>query len=193
MVNTSQVLMAYSPLGAMGISKDRGFPTRMVYLHYILCLRYTILVGNPQYVSTWKHPHREWDNQTLGLLLLRPTPWPLGQRGSQKQTYMQKSKTKKKKNPTQTTLGGQPELCHSLPLFLTLTVCVQLSQTTTPSNSSLTHRNLLTQLLRVIMRFCQILLDLHEGCRYLSTRYRCLLPAIKGGQKKGTLTPHLPH
>ena len=24
----------------------RGFPTRMVYLNYILCLRYTILVGN---------------------------------------------------------------------------------------------------------------------------------------------------
>ena len=33
----------------------RGFPTRMVYLHYISCLWYTILVGNPRYlVST--HP-----------------------------------------------------------------------------------------------------------------------------------------
>ena len=27
---------------------NRGFPTRMVYLRYISCLRYTILVGNPQ-------------------------------------------------------------------------------------------------------------------------------------------------
>ena len=26
---------------------NRGFPTRMVYLYYISCLRYTILVGNP--------------------------------------------------------------------------------------------------------------------------------------------------
>ena len=26
---------------------NRGFPTRMVYLHYISCLRYAILVGNP--------------------------------------------------------------------------------------------------------------------------------------------------
>ena len=29
----------------------RGFPTRMVYLHYISCLRYIILVGNPAYGS----------------------------------------------------------------------------------------------------------------------------------------------
>ena len=27
----------------------QGFPTRMVYLYYISCLRYTILVGNPRY------------------------------------------------------------------------------------------------------------------------------------------------
>ena len=27
----------------------RAFPTRMVYLYYIACLRYTILVGNPRY------------------------------------------------------------------------------------------------------------------------------------------------
>ena len=26
---------------------NRGLPTRMVYLYYISCLRYTILVGNP--------------------------------------------------------------------------------------------------------------------------------------------------
>ena len=29
-------------------TKIRGFPTRMVYLHYISCLRYTIQVGNPR-------------------------------------------------------------------------------------------------------------------------------------------------
>ena len=28
----------------------RGFPTRMVCLYYILCLRYTLLAGNPRYV-----------------------------------------------------------------------------------------------------------------------------------------------
>ena len=33
----------------LGKSTYRGFPTRMVYLYYILCLRYTILVGNPRY------------------------------------------------------------------------------------------------------------------------------------------------
>ena len=27
----------------------RGLPTRMVYLYYISCLRYTILAGNPQF------------------------------------------------------------------------------------------------------------------------------------------------
>ena len=31
----------------------RGFPTRMVYLYYILCLRYTILVENPRYTSLY--------------------------------------------------------------------------------------------------------------------------------------------
>ena len=31
-----------------------GFPTSMVYLYYIIsCLRYTILVGNHQYVGDW--------------------------------------------------------------------------------------------------------------------------------------------
>ena len=34
----------------------RGFSTRLVYLHYISCLRYTILVGNPQY----KPIHLAW-------------------------------------------------------------------------------------------------------------------------------------
>ena len=32
-----------------------GFLIRMVYLYYISCLRYTILVGNPQYVM-----HKSW-------------------------------------------------------------------------------------------------------------------------------------
>ena len=37
---------------------NRGFPTRMVYLYYISCLRYTILVGNPRnqtYCLTQSH------------------------------------------------------------------------------------------------------------------------------------------
>ena len=29
----------------------RGFPTTMVYLYYISCLRYTILVGNPRFYT----------------------------------------------------------------------------------------------------------------------------------------------
>ena len=29
----------------------QGFLTRMIYLYYISCLRYTTLVGNPRYVS----------------------------------------------------------------------------------------------------------------------------------------------
>ena len=32
-----------------GLGAYRGSPTRMVYLYYISCLRYTILVGNPRY------------------------------------------------------------------------------------------------------------------------------------------------
>ena len=36
----------------------RGFPTRMVYLYYISCLRYTILVGNPQIIDLYlRLPH----------------------------------------------------------------------------------------------------------------------------------------
>ena len=31
-------------------SQYRGFPTRMVYLYYVSCLRCTILAGNPRYV-----------------------------------------------------------------------------------------------------------------------------------------------
>ena len=33
------------------VSFYRGFPTRMVYLYYISCLRYTILAGNPRILS----------------------------------------------------------------------------------------------------------------------------------------------
>ena len=33
----------------VGVHNNRGFPTRMVYLDCITCLRYTILVRNPQY------------------------------------------------------------------------------------------------------------------------------------------------
>ena len=36
-------------LSVIGIGNIRGFLTRMVYLYYISCLRYTILVGNPRY------------------------------------------------------------------------------------------------------------------------------------------------
>ena len=36
---------------------NQGFPARMVYLHYISCLRYTILVGNPQNASLKKCSH----------------------------------------------------------------------------------------------------------------------------------------
>ena len=35
----------------MFVCTYRGFLTRMVYLYYISCLRYTILVGNPQYTG----------------------------------------------------------------------------------------------------------------------------------------------
>ena len=33
----------------------RGFPTRMVYLYYISCLRYTIPVGNPHMSLPVRH------------------------------------------------------------------------------------------------------------------------------------------
>ena len=33
-------------------NKNRGFPPRKVHLHYISCLRYTILVGNPRNMDT---------------------------------------------------------------------------------------------------------------------------------------------
>ena len=50
----------------------RGFPTRMVYLYYISCLRYTILVGNPRYAlmsaGTHRHTHTQAHTDTH-------TPW----------------------------------------------------------------------------------------------------------------------
>ena len=33
----------------------QGFPTRMVYLYYTSCLRYTVLVGNLRYITVLKH------------------------------------------------------------------------------------------------------------------------------------------
>ena len=36
----------------------RGFPTRMMYLHYISCLGYTILVGNHRYLHN--ESERNW-------------------------------------------------------------------------------------------------------------------------------------
>ena len=41
--------------------QHRGFPTRMVHLHYISCLRYTILVGNPRYASSVIYVHLKHD------------------------------------------------------------------------------------------------------------------------------------
>ena len=35
------------------LCKFQGFLTRMVYLHYISCLRYSILVGNPRFVQQY--------------------------------------------------------------------------------------------------------------------------------------------
>ena len=35
----------------IALSAYKGFPTRMVYLYYISCLRYTILVRNPRYIT----------------------------------------------------------------------------------------------------------------------------------------------
>ena len=63
----------------------QGFPTRMVYLYYISCLRYTILVGNPRFIILtgdrrvlhliwWKvgqvyiSPGEEWNSCTSYLM-----------------------------------------------------------------------------------------------------------------------------
>ena len=50
---------------------DRGFPTRMVYLYYILCLLCTILVGNPCY-HAWDTPF--WSG-TLDMQKPHPKWW----------------------------------------------------------------------------------------------------------------------
>ena len=45
----------------------RGFPTRMVYLYYISCWRYTILVGNPRYTGAQQLKRRfMWFLSRLG-------------------------------------------------------------------------------------------------------------------------------
>ena len=53
----------------------RGFPTRRVYLHYISCLRYTILVGNPRYDPTPPQAPRGKRGSNSGLLLPRRTSY----------------------------------------------------------------------------------------------------------------------
>ena len=42
-------------MGTLPSLAFRGFPTRMEYLYYISCLRYTILVGNPRFLSVLPH------------------------------------------------------------------------------------------------------------------------------------------
>ena len=67
-----------------------GFPTRKVYIYYIPCLRYTILVGNPQFPILWNTPRK----QTLFALLLTyglsgiAVRCPLGKRQSLVQTRL---------------------------------------------------------------------------------------------------------
>ena len=46
----NEVVMSYLDLHQLATLQFRGFPTRMVYLDYITCLRYSILVGNPRFV-----------------------------------------------------------------------------------------------------------------------------------------------
>ena len=50
----------------------RGFPTRMVYLYYISCLRYTILVGNPQYIA---HFNQWWEQRWCHGQLMQQWIW----------------------------------------------------------------------------------------------------------------------
>ena len=44
------------------VTKCRRFPTRIVCLYYISCLRYTILVGNPQFVPETK---ADWPKEDI--------------------------------------------------------------------------------------------------------------------------------
>ena len=46
-----------------------GFPTRMVYLYYTSCLRYTILVGNPWYMPNYIHPYVTHTSQIVLLIM----------------------------------------------------------------------------------------------------------------------------
>ena len=48
---------------------NQGFPTRMVYLYYISCLRYTILAGNPGNDSDSMNPQnkQQTDSQTVSV------------------------------------------------------------------------------------------------------------------------------
>ena len=48
-------------------TENRGFPTRMVYLYYVSCLRYTILVRNPWNVNKPKWQYFLNDNISSGL------------------------------------------------------------------------------------------------------------------------------
>ena len=72
-------LLIISPLLIERRRANRGFPTRMVYLHYISCLRYTILVRNPwnaeivhichtYRTSLWSFPFRNQPLQKFELL-----------------------------------------------------------------------------------------------------------------------------
>ena len=45
----------------------QGFRTRMVYLDYIACLRYTIMVRNPQYVTVY-NPISGWNHSVSSML-----------------------------------------------------------------------------------------------------------------------------
>ena len=52
------------------LTKFRGFPTRMVYLYFLSCLRYTILVGNPRNKTTTQiHMLLTWIKKLLLALI----------------------------------------------------------------------------------------------------------------------------
>ena len=61
-----------------------GFPTRMMYLYYMLCLRYTFLAGNPRYIHlvgnicffSWSFYHPSNRNSvSWGLTSLHNCTW----------------------------------------------------------------------------------------------------------------------
>ena len=54
-----------------------GFPTRMVYLYYISCLRYTIQAGNPRYVGVCvRYSHSHWQEAACSLSFQTPGQMP---------------------------------------------------------------------------------------------------------------------